>query len=457
MLIVFPLIYLLAFFFSVKEIAGGRRQGILLFFIFGLSIYTSTLSVLFTLGLRDLIIFFQPLKEFLILVVLGICIWYYRQRFVLQVIDYLVIAFFLYSLIYLFIPLNNYGFTDRLSALKSTSFFAFVYATGRLINIREIYISKNFKYVLLVSIVAAILVLFEALAGQHFQTLTGYADYNFYMYDQEPSGNYGLTWTFETENGFKRYASFFANPLEHAAATLLALSVIAGLYTYDNNKIKLDLFGKIAFAATQISIFLALSRASFVSYFLMIYVYAFVTKKKQILNLYHIGFAVITLYFAYLINNDEIYDLVVDTITFRNGSSLGHVIEWINGIEAMVANPLGLGLGSSGKVSGALGQNIGGENQFIVIGVQLGCIGFLLYLLLQVFLITYPLNWINRLSGKERKIALTLFLLKVGSIIPLLTAEFESYIYVTYFIWFLSGLFINILSQKIVRPKVRYA
>lgn len=456
MLIVFPLIYLLAFLFSVKEIANGQRQGILLFFIFGLSIYTTTLSVLFNLNLRELIIFFQPLKEILILAVLGICIWYYRQKFVLHLIDYLVIIFFLYSLIYLFIPLSDYGFTDRLSALKSTSFFAFIYATGRLINIREIYISKNFKYVLLVSIAAAVLVLYEALTGQHFQTLTGYADYNFYMYDQDPSGNYGLTWTFETENGFKRYASFFANPLEHASATLLALSVIAGLYTYDNNKIKLDLFGKIAFAATQISIFLALSRASFVSYFIMIYVYAFVTRKKLILNLYHLGFAAVVLYFAYLINNEEIYDFVVDTITFQNASSLGHVIEWVNGIEAMVANPMGLGLGSSGKVSSALGLNIGGENQFVIIGVQLGFIGFLLYLLLQVFLIAYPLNWINKLSGKERKIAITVFLLKVGSIIPLLTADFESYIYISYFIWFLSGLFINILSRKMAKPNVKY-
>ena len=457
MLIIFPLIYLMAFLFSVKEIANGQRQGILLFFIFGLSIYTTTLSVLFNLGLRELIIFFQPLKEIIILFVLGICIWHYRQKFVMHTIDYLVIIFFFYSLIYLFIPLSDYGFGDRLSALKSSSFFAFIYASGRLINIRDIYISKYFKYVLLASIAAAILVLYESLMSQHFQTLTGYADYNFYMYDQDPSGNYGLTWTFETENGFKRYASFFANPLEHAAATLLALAVIGGLYTYDNNKVKLDLFGKVAFAATQISIFYALSRASFVSYFLMIYVYAFVTGKKLILNLYHLGFASVILYFSYLINNEEVYDFVVDTITFQNASSLGHVIEWLNGIEAMIANPMGLGLGSSGKVSSALGLNIGGENQFIIIGVQLGLTGFLLYFLIQFLMIVYPLKWINRLSGKERKIALTVFLLKVGSIIPLLTAEFESYIYISYFIWFLSGLFINILSQKITKPKTYYA
>jgi len=455
MLIIFPLIYLLAFLFSVKEIINGKKQGLLLFIIFGLSIYPTTLSVLFVLGLRDLIVFFQPLKELLIITVLGISIWYYRQKFIMHPIDYLIVLFLFLSIFYLFLPIGDYSFGDRLSALKSMSFFVLVYATGRLFHIKDIYISKTFKYILLVAIAAALLTLLEGLTDQHFQTLSGYAEYNFYMYDQEPSGNYGLTWTFETENGFKRFASFFANPLEHAAATLLALAVIAGLYTADNNKIKLDLFGKIAFAATQISIFFALSRASFASYFFIIYVYAWVTKKKTILNLYYIGFAVLVLYFAYFIQNEEIYDFVMDTLTFQNGSSIGHVLEWIEGIEAMIANPFGLGLGSSGKISAMMGLNVGGENQFIIIGVQIGVIGFLLYLIIQVMLITYPLKWINKLVGKERKVALTVFLMKVGSIIPLLTADFESYTYISYFIWFLSGLFVNVLSQKMLTGNQR--
>ncbi len=63
-------------------------------------------------------------------------------------------------------------------------------------------------------------------------------------------------------------------------------------------------------------------------------------------------------------------------------------------------------------------------------------------------LIAYPLKWIKRLMGKERKLAITIFLLKVGSIIPLMTSDFESYTYISYFIWFVSGLFINVLSQK---------
>lgn len=448
MLIIFPIIYLLAFLFSLKEIINGKKQGLLLFVIFGLSIYPVTLSILFVLGIQDLIVFFQPLKEFLILLVLGMLIWHFKQPFIMHPVDYTVLIFFTLTCIYLFLPLGEFSFGERLSALKSLSFFVLVYSTGRLFNIKEFYLSKNFKYALLITICAAIVTMGEGLFGQHFQTISGYAEYNYYMYDQEPSGNYGLTWTFEA-NGFKRFASFFSNPLEHAAATLLALALIAGLYTNDKNQIKLDLFGKLALIASQVSIFFALSRASLVSYFFVIYVYALVTKKKAILNTYYFGFLAVVLYFMYFLQNEDVYDFVVDTITFENGSSMGHVIEWLAGIESMINSPLGLGLGSSGKISNALGLNVGGENQFIIIGVQVGIIGMLIYLTLQIMLIVYPFKWIKRLKGKERKLAITIFLLKVGSIIPLLTSDFESYTYISYFIWFVSGLFINVLSQKL--------
>ena len=102
-----------------------------------------------------------------------------------------------------------------------------MYFTGRLISLKEIYISKYFQFFLVVIILASVLLVFEILTSQHFQSLTGYADFNFYYYNQEPEGNYGLSWTFETSTGLKRFASFFANPIEFGAATLISLSIIA--------------------------------------------------------------------------------------------------------------------------------------------------------------------------------------------------------------------------------------
>ena len=224
--------------------------------------------------------------------------------------------------------------------------------------------------------------------------------------------------------------------------------MIGGLYTTDDNQFKPDTFGKTALAATVVSIILALSRASFVSYFIVIYVYALLFKKKSILRLFHFGFLVCVLYFLFLIQNDEIYDFIIGTLTFADASSVGHIIEWLDGINAMIQNPLGLGLGNSGRVASMTGVNVGGENTFIITGVQTGIIAMLLYLFIQLSLIRYPYKWIKRLRGKERKVAVTLFLIKVGSVISLLTTNLEVHSYVNYLSWFLCGLFINIIINR---------
>jgi O-antigen ligase len=138
----------------------------------------------------------------------------------------------------------------------------------------------------------------------------------------------------------------------------------------------------------------------------------------------------------------------MNTITFNNESSLGHIIEWLAGIESMISHPLGIGLGESGRIAAFLGDNTGGENQFIIIGVQAGVIAFAIYIAIYVLLIKNAFQWFYKLRGKEKKICLAILLMKVGFIIPAMTANFESYIYISYVNWFLTGLFINIISSK---------
>ncbi|MFX8972765.1 hypothetical protein ABTN24_19850, partial [Acinetobacter baumannii] len=81
------------------------------------------------------------------------------------------------------------------------------------------------------AVAAALVVCYEVITNTHLQTRTGYADFIYYILNQEPGGNYGLTWTFETENGLKRFASFFSMPLEHAAATVVTVAVIMASVT----------------------------------------------------------------------------------------------------------------------------------------------------------------------------------------------------------------------------------
>ncbi len=458
-MLVFPLIYISVFFVTVKDLLSRNKQSLLAFIIFGLPIYTTTLIVLFDSGLGKMISVVQPLKELLVLATLGLTVWQLRVRFRPQLVDYCLIAYFCYALLYVFLPIGQYGVAEKIIAFKSSTFFVLVYFVGRFLNPREVYISKYFHYILILAIAATVLLFFEIIADRHFQTLIGYSDYFFYYYNQPISGNYGLTWTFEASSGLKRFASFFANPLEFSAATLIALAVIAGIYTDDRNRFRPTTFGITAIAATQFSILFALSRASLVSYFLMIYAYALITRKKQLLLWMHMGILAVVLYISFFLVwwNPDLHEFIYETVTFTNTSSVGHVIAWLDGIEAMVSSPLGLGLGESGRVAVADNDSIGGENQFIIIGVQTGIIALILYLAVLVMIIRTCLRWFPHLKGKEKKLCLALLLMKVGIVIPLLTSELETSMYISYLTWFFSGLFMNIIAAKGPLPVLKHA
>ncbi len=446
---IFPLIYFSAFFIALKNLISRNKQGVLVFLIIGLPIYTTSLSAALQSGFENIVPFMQPLKELLILITLGIGVLELNRRIRFQAIDYLILAYFFITLLYVLLPIGQYGLGDKVIAFKSSSFFTLIYWAGRIFDPARIYISKYFHYILAVFIAAAGILLFEIISDQHFQTLTGYADFNFYYFNQEATGNYGLSWTFETSTGLRRFASFFANPLEFAASTLLTLAILAGLYTTDDNKIKVDTLGIIAIIATQFSIFFALSRSSLASYFIMIFIYALITKKKLVLKIIYAGFVAVAIYFIFfmLVINPDLYEFIYETITFTNPSSVGHVLAWIEGVEAISTNPFGLGLGESGRVGGSLGDTTGGENQYIVIGVQTGIITLLLYLWMHIYFIKTCWKWYPHLQGKERQVCLSLLLMKIGFIIPLLTSELESSVYISYMSWFLSGIFVNMISE----------
>lgn len=456
-MMIFPIIYIFAFVLALSDVVNGKKDGFLIFLIFGLSIYTTVLSITFMLGFKSMIVYLQSFKEIFIVLILGMSIWNLKTKIKLHSIDYLIIAFFGYTLLYAILPIGEKGLLDRIMAFRSLSFFVLVYACGRLYKPKEIYISKYFHYILLLSIAAALVMLTEIAADRHLQTITGYADYNFYLFNFEPSGNYGLTWTFESEGGYKRFASFFANPLEFASATIIAISVLAALYTTNKYKLKLDTFGYISLAATLTCIVFAFSRSAFISYFILLYAYSLLTKREFITNTIHAGAAVVIIYVIYLLTkeqdqNDGIQMVIINTLNFSNPSSVGHLVEWIQGALAIAANPLGLGLGSSGRIGGTLGENIGGENQFIIVGVQAGIVALILYLVIYIAFIKQGIKWFYRLEGKEKKICLAILLIKVGFIVPSLTSEIESSSYISYVTWFLSGLFVSLISTKVAIP-----
>lgn len=453
MLLLFPLLYIFSFLYAFKEITKGNPQGLIVYLIFGLSMYTTALSITFNFGYKNFLPVFQAFKELLVAIVFLAGLWNLKRKLHFHFVDYAIAAFFFYTLLYAIFPIGEQGLVNRFIAFKTTSFFCLVYATARLIDPKTIFISKYFHYIMALGIFTAVILIYEIRQDQHLQSLTGLADYNYYVFNLDPSGNYGLSWTFESQGGFKRFASIFASPLEHAGATLIALSVIGSVYTKDDYKFKPDALGWVALGATALSIIFAISRSAFISYCIIIYFYSIITHKKLLLRMIHFGIVAVVAYFIYYLTQEDRYDelvqdVIIDTLNFSHPSSVGHVLEWVQGILSIYTNPLGIGMGSSGRIGGSLGENIGGENQYIIIGVQAGIIALILYLSIYVSLINTAKKWYKRLNNRERQLALAILLIKIGFIIPSLTSETESSVYISYVTWFLTGVFISIISGK---------
>jgi hypothetical protein len=450
-MLIFPLVYLSSLIYALKNILFKQYDAILVFFVFGLPIYITTLSVLDMVGLGTLIPIIQYTKEVIVLLTLALLVYQLQEIPRFTLLDKLMLAFLCYNAFYMLTPLGSYGIFQKAIAFKNIAFFPFVYFIGRLIDPKTIWISKYQMLISILAIASGAVLLFEVLSNTHLQTMTGYSDYNFKYLGVEPEGNYGLTWTFEIQGGVKRFASFFANPLEHAAATLLTIAVLISLLSKEIIKNKRILI--LTSLAAILSVLFALSRASIISFILVIYIYCLLTKRKKIILAFNIffGFAIIAL--VYLISKSTISEFIINTFNFTNSSSVSHLIEWIDGVQSIYNHPIGIGLGESGRVSGELKLNTGGENQLIILGVQTGIISVIIYVSMLVVSVKWSAVLFKQTTGKSKQLGIIVFILKIGLIIPMLTAAIDSYLYISYVGWFLTGLLSSTYATVILNKE----
>ena len=199
--------------------------------------------------------------------------------------------------------------------------------------------------------------------------------------------------------------------------------------------------------ATSVLVLYAISRASIVSFFLILYCFSVISKNTALRKTLNYLLLAIILFILVTLNGN-VKDFILSSILFTNSSSLTHVVAWIESISTILNNPLGIGLGTSGNVANATSSSVGGENQFFIIGIQVGIIPMLVYGYLYYYIIKLAKRSFGVYNGKIKKLALFIFLVKIGLLIPALTSEIESYVYISYFTWFFSGYLINLLSNN---------
>lgn len=448
MFLLFPLLYISSFLYFLKGLFLRKPERILWFFLLGMSAYTTALSVSFGYGLLPIVNVIKYFKEIAAIVTLGYLLLKHEGPLKFHWIDTWVLALFIYCLSYVFLPVGKLTFIEKLTVFKSYGLFGLLYFIGKLLPLKEMDLRKFVLGIIAWTIFAVGVQSIEWLTYQHLQTMTSYTDYNQKVNLLYPSGSYGLTFTFETDLMVKRFASFFHDPLDFAISLLFALCLLLSWISFSEEDIIRPKHRWLLIAVLLWGLYLTFSRASMLGSVIVLYLYAILTKRKQLLRTLYFGvFLAFVLFMVFA--NIKFKAYVFDTINLRESSSLGHLISWVTGLDTIFQQPLGMGLGSSGLYAFGDGLGIGGESQPIFMGVSTGVLSMLAYLIIYIgMIVVFAKNW-NKLTGYTKVIAFALFLFKLGAIIPMLTSYFESFLYLSYMTWLFSGYVINqVIRQK---------
>ncbi len=444
---------ILGLLWTLQEMIVKGKWTYFIFFLVGfLPIYISFLSLTY-LNTRSevLVTVFQALKEGVVGIALVVAILFQKKPadypFRPQITDWWMGGFLLIGFSYLLLPIGEVPFLTKASYFKGILLPGLIYFLGRNTVFEKPEISRFFSMIFIVAILAFAVNLMEQFVLQaHIQQLTGYALYNQVINDTYPTGNFGLSWTFETQALTKRLASFFADPLELASSVLLGFA--AGLIWFLTSKREEGFPYLVVMLCSMGSLFFSSSRAAFGGFFIMLFFIAVIFKLYRLILF---GFSLVTAFVIFVVffASEDFYYFVIDTLTFQNASSVGHVLEWVVAIESMIENPLGVGLAKSGN-SGTVTDEarIGGENQFLIYGVQLGFLGMFLYILLLGFSISRSIR-VFRLTENvmTARLAFTAAAVKTGLLFPLFTANAELFAYVNWITWWMVGYAMNEYSK----------
>ncbi len=455
------ILFLIIFFWALAVMAysfyrillQGREEYLLVFICLYLPFYTTILSVVYLQTSSQLAVaFFQYAKELAILLTILVMVFYkndfFSYGFKLHLMDYVFLAFIGLCFLYLILPLGQAGVFQKITYFKNIFVLVLMYFFGRNMRMKDVTPEKVVSIMLSIALAAFVLNLFEVAIGTHFQSFTGYAKYNEDINNTEPTGNYYLSWTFETQTGQQRFASFFSNPLELASAVLLAFPAALIMYLGARQPVNKWRYA-LLMGCILASLWFSFSRASTIALLSQIFFIAIIFR-YYFLILSGVALAGLAVLYFFFWASKDIQDFVYETITFQNASSLGHLMSWLEGIQSMISSPFGIGLAMSGNGRGVdEALRVGGENQFIIFGVQLGVIGLFLYVLLLFLAILYSFKAYRQARSKEeRVIPFIAGAVKFGLLLPLFTANAELYLYISLISWWMVGYSVSLYYKQ---------
>ena len=439
--LIFIVLYLLIFTKSFVNISRGNFEYLLYYICLALPFYATLQAQAFEIFNNELLVNLIKLsKDFiffyaLLIFILGKNEYIVNRTFTFSNLDKLFLSFVILIILYTIIPLGEADLISKIIYAKNILIIPLVYFMGRNLEFTD-KVYMNLKNIFLgVIITSFVFVFFEFIFSTHFHSFINYSNYNSIVNEIDPQGNYGLSWSFESQGARPRYAAFFADPLELSASLLFLFSFII-FFFYKN----VNLSNVLPFILIVFLLLMSFSRGAIVACFGIVLFSLLINQKYRILfTMFSIS--VILSLLTYFLGGEDLQYLIIDTLKFENTSSLGHLIEWIEGILSILENPLGIGLAMSGNAGGVdQSLKVGGENQFLIFGVQMGIIAIIIYSVILLTVIIRSLKlYVNTKDLKHKHISFIVACTKFGLILPLLTANAELYLFVSLVSWLLAG------------------
>lgn len=439
--LIFIVLYLLIFTKSFVNISRGNFEYLLYYICLALPFYATLQAQVFEIFNNELLVNMIKLsKDFiffyaLLIFIVGKNESIYNRTFTFSKLDKLFLSFVILIIFYTIIPIGEADLISRIIYSKNILLIPLVYLIGRNLEFSD-KVYTNLKNIFLVVIItSSVFVFFEFIFSTHFHSFINYSNYNSIVNEIDPLGNYGLSWSFESQGARPRYAAFFADPLELSASLLFFFSFII-FFFYK----RVNLSNVLPFILIVFLLLMSFSRGAIVACFGIVLFSLLINQKYRILfTMFSIS--VILSLLTYFLGGEDLQYLIIDTLKFENTSSLGHLIEWIEGILSILENPHGIGLAMSGNAGGVdQSLKVGGENQFLIFGVQMGIIAIIIYSVILLTVIIRSLKlYVDTKDLKHKHISFIVACTKFGLILPLLTANAELYLFVSLVSWLLAG------------------
>jgi len=439
--LIFIVLYLLIFTKSFVNISRGNFEYLLYYICLALPFYATLQAQVFEIFNNELLVNLIKLsKDFiffyaLLIFILGKNEYIVNRTFTFSNLDKLFLSFVILIILYTIMPIGEAELISKIIYAKNILLIPLVYFMGRNLEFNDkIYINLK-KIFLVVIITSSVFVFFVFIFSTHFHSFINYSNYNSIVNEIDPQGNYGLSWSFESQGARPRYAAFFADPLELSASLLFLFSFII-FFFYK----RVNLSNILPFILIVFLLLMSFSRGAIVACFGIVLFSLLINQKYRILfTMFSIS--VILSLLTYFLGGEDLQYLIIDTLKFENTSSLGHLIEWIEGILSILENPLGIGLAMSGNAGGVdQSLKVGGENQFLIFGVQMGIIAIIIYSVILLTVIIRSLKlYVDTKDLKHKHISFIVACTKFGLILPLLTANAELYLFVSLVSWLLAG------------------